>query len=56
MSKLPEESLAKAATIDDIAATCVTPSGSFNDSFNSEEGAQLLTGVASVLNHFLGGK
>ena len=54
--ELDEARRIKAASFDDLPVSRVTPGGSFNESFTSEEGAQLLNGVASVLNHFLGGK
>jgi Zn-finger nucleic acid-binding protein len=44
------------ATIDEFHSGRLTPARMFNDSFNADESLQLLRGVASVANHFLGGK
>jgi Zn-finger nucleic acid-binding protein len=53
--ELNEAERAKSVAISDYGSNrmSVTP---FHDSFNSDEGLQLLRGVASIANHFLGGK
>jgi Zn-finger nucleic acid-binding protein/RNA polymerase subunit RPABC4/transcription elongation factor Spt4 len=54
MEELQEARRAETAPIDDFESGVLTPGGLFRNSFNADERYQLLTGIASVANHFLG--
>ena len=46
--------VAQTSSIDEFQSGVLTSAGLFNNSFNADERYQLLTGVASISNHFLG--
>lgn len=52
--ELQEARRADTSSIDDYQSGVLTNAGLFHNAFNADERYQLLTGIASVANHFLG--
>jgi Zn-finger nucleic acid-binding protein/RNA polymerase subunit RPABC4/transcription elongation factor Spt4 len=52
--ELQEARRAETSSIDEFQSGVLTPGGLFHSSFNADERYQLLSGVASIANHFLG--
>jgi len=52
--ELQEARRAETSSIDEFQSGVLTTSGLFHNSFNADERYQLLSGIASISNHFLG--
>jgi Zn-finger nucleic acid-binding protein len=53
--ELQEARLSETSSLDPFQSGVLTPGGLFHNSFNADERYQLLKGIASISNHFLGG-